>query len=170
MKRRSESGGLIPSNPASARKPAGMSRWDWEIYKLWAPSATRGAVNVYHDVHLGDGRLISGHVNSDVRDYWKIITCRRADVIVEYEESALLVELKWEAEPASVGRLLLYQLIWADSPPIPKPAKAMLVTNIESPDIRRLQRAYGFDYEVIPLNLKGSPTSMPRVRREKFGR
>lgn len=139
-----------PAPRDTHRIPQQMSQEDYRIFLAWRHDGLRTAINVYYDVKLGMGKPCDPSHDETMQKCWADLTCRRADMIVEYEKIVEIIELKYDAEPSSVGRLLLYRLLWKQDPPIKKTLILRLISDRDDADIKLLSLAYNFYFTVIP--------------------
>lgn len=148
-------------SPSFTGRPQQLSALDfqlWLAYRLTLPPDT---IALYFDVGLGDGRPAPPGTDPATQQQWRVITQKRADVLVELPDRWLLVELRETAQPNAIGRLLTYRTLWLDDPPDQRPLNLQLVTNSPDPDVERLAAAHDIAYIIIEP--PGAPPTQPRL-------
>ncbi len=133
------------------RIPPHSSRRDAEIWNAWAPRGLRGALRVWYDVGIGDAPPCPEWADEDLRRCWWRVNCRRIDAVAEFPGRVEIIEFKHLANPSSIGRLLLYMMLWErEAGEITvKPAIAHLVTNRRDKDLEDLARKYNVLYTIV---------------------
>ena len=129
--------------------PPQMSKEDFEIWKRWRPFALRNAIAVYYDVGLGEGKPVDLTVSQNLRKMWLKVNQKRADVIIEYDNKILIVELRYNAQLDTIGRLVGYGVLWDKAPAIKKPTEFIIVTNLLDRDVKEAAEVIGIQYKVI---------------------
>ena len=135
--------------PTTGIYPPHMSPEDFKLFKRWGIAAFKEAINVYYDVGLGEGAPAPENTDPSMRLMWQKVTQKRADVIVEYLNHVDIVELRFNATSNAIGRLLSYQMLWLDDPPIAKLTFFNLVSNRFDPDLERLAGQHDIRYLIV---------------------
>ena len=126
-----------------------MSKEDFKIWQRWRPFALRNAIAVYYDVGLGDGKPVPQSVSPNLRKMWLKVNQKRADIIIEYHNKILLVELRFNAQLDTIGRVIGYGLLWEKNPVIKKPINYIIVTNLLDLDVKEAAETIGIDYKIV---------------------
>lgn len=130
--------------------PAHMPDTEIKIWTRWKERALENSLRVWFDVGLGPGAPIPENTDPNIAKMWKRNTQRRADVIIEYPTSVAIVEIRYNANPNVVGRLLTYRRLWLADNPIPdKPVELLVVTDILDQDTLDTCEETGVNYLVI---------------------
>ena len=135
--------------PTTGIYPPHMSPEDFKLFKRWGIDALKDAINVYYDIGLGEGAPADIVIEDNLRLMWQKITQKRADVVVEYLDHVDIVELRFNATSNAIGRLLAYQMLWNDEPPIAKETFIVLVSNRFDPDLERLAGQHNIRYLIV---------------------
>ena len=130
-----------------SRRPTRMSPEDYLIWQRWWPTKKHLAKAVYFDVYLGTGIELED-MPENYRRMWTRNTQKRADVIIDAQDGIWIVELRTEANSNALGRLQMYNKLWADDPGLPGRVSLYLITNNRDPDLTVLTRQLGIIYEV----------------------
>lgn len=120
--------------------PPRMSYEDLQIWQRWRRSMPQNAVALYFDVGLGEGRPYPGDAPPEFREMFLLNSQKRADVVIEYPDHWLMIELRDNAQANAVGRLALYRELWKLDPPDDRPLDLYLITNNPDPDIELITR------------------------------
>lgn len=131
-----------------ARTPPGMSAQDAEIWSRYRPVMSPQVINVYYNVRLGFGDETPPGTPDNMLRGWFYNTAKRADVVLEYAERVEIIELRFDANSSAIGRLLQYDLLWKQQPPIDKPTTLILVSDREVLDVAALAAQFGIGYTV----------------------
>lgn len=138
-----------PYLPSWAGRPPHMSPEDYQIWQRWRPSLWGHVGTLYFDVAVGSVAPPSEMYDEKLRAGWVRLNQRRIDVVADRGETAEIIELRFDATPNAVGRLLMYAQLWHEDNPLQIPTTLTLVTNFERPDMRALCRAHSIDYHVV---------------------
>lgn len=138
-----------PFPPTFNGWPPRMSPEDFEIWQRWRPAALQRAENLYFDVGLGLPDQLPRTDDVPQLEGWIKNNQKRADVIIEGAE-IWLVELRFNASPNAIGRLIVYQRLLLEDYPFDrrKPLISHLVTNRRDPDVAASAAALGIVYVV----------------------
>ncbi len=126
-----------------------MSPIDTVIFRRWWPGVLHRVRRVWYDVAVGDHKPIPPNTPPNVARAWQRLNQRRIDLVADTGDDTWLVELRHNATPNAVGRLLAYLQLWADDDPLSQPHRALLVTDQEHSDVRRLCESMQIEYRVI---------------------
>lgn len=129
--------------------PPHMSTEDHVIWLIYRRTIPLDAQRLYFDVRLGADDKRNAHVDPAIAKMWWEANAKRADVLIEFPERIEIIELRTNALPNAVGRLLTYRMLWNDDPAIAKPMQMTLVTDHEDQDVRRLCTANQIGYTVV---------------------
>lgn len=135
--------------PTWQGKPPHMSPEDLGIWLRWRATLYPHAQALYFDVGVGSPPTPAGWVSPKLQLGWLRLNQRRIDVVADLGDSALIIELRHDATPNAVGRLLAYQQLWGDDDPLGVPAELVLITDLERPDMRRLCFSNHIQYQVV---------------------
>lgn len=135
--------------PSVIYNPPQMSEEDYPIYKRWAVDGLKGALAQWFDVGLGEGAGLDRPTERPLQYMWLKVTQKRADVIVEYDDHIKILEMRHQASPNAIGRVLTYSMLWLDDPVIKKPAQIWIITNTWDPHVRRIAEQMGINYLVV---------------------
>lgn len=133
-----------------AALPPHMSPEDYAIWLRYRPIPQgRGALALYFDVGLGAGQIAPADASPELREMWRRLNQKRADVIIEYDDHVDLIELRDHAGPNALGRLSTYRLLLTADNPLNKPITTTLVTNLTDPDVAATAAALSITYLII---------------------
>lgn len=130
--------------------PPHMSTEDFSIWLLYQRTIPRDAQRLYFDVRLGADDKMNAHSDPAIARMWWANNAKRADVLIEFPDRLEMIELRTNALPNAVGRLLTYRMLWNDDPAIAKPLTMTLVTDHQDRDVERLCAANQIGYTVLP--------------------
>lgn len=139
----------IAYSPRYVLYPPGLSREDACLYEKWHHCGLNGAINLYFNVRLGQGRDPGESASEEMRSWWYQCTAKRADLIIEYKDRVEIVEFRNLANANACGRLLMYRNCWMEDPKIDKPLLLRLVTNLYDRDVEILCGQLQILYEVL---------------------
>lgn len=129
--------------------PARLAREELEIWERWWPLVREGTINLWFDVGLGPGKPVPKGVSAEMAFMWLRNTQKRADVILEKEDSVWIVEIRFAAQSSALGRLRTYKRLWDLDPLVRKPVRLLLVTNFLDEDVKGTADELGIDYQVV---------------------
>ena len=136
-------------DPTFMGLPPRMSAQDYEIWIKFRPRYTGGALGLYFDVGLGEGFPTPDEVDPAIVKMWLKNTQKRADLIMETKEHIKIIEFRSHATATSLGRLLMYGMLWERDPIIKKPIGLYLCTNSFDQEVKDLADELGILYEVF---------------------
>lgn len=129
--------------------PPRISPIDFDVYSRWIKTTAPKPANVYYDVGLGEGAAVPPGIAPALKKMWLKNTQCRVDVLIETDTHIHITELRDDANPNAVGRLLVHKMLWEDDPAIKKPIKMHLVTNNYYNELARLCKLHDIIYEVV---------------------
>ena len=129
--------------------PYHMSFYDRPLYLQWAVKGLSGALRQFFDVGLGEVKNMPPETTPEMSRMWIRLNQKRADAIVEYENSVALIEFRHHANPDALGRLITYKVLWKEDPVIQKYLQLILVTDWELELIRPV--AQSLDIQIVVL-------------------
>lgn len=129
--------------------PTHMSTEDYALWLAYQPTLAAKAPLLYFDVRIGAQQQAEQQAPPLAVYGWWAVNAKRIDVLEAYPEHATIVELRNDAQPNAIGRLLTYQMLWKREAPLPLPVRMHLVTNRLDPDVADLAAAQGIEYTVI---------------------
>lgn len=130
--------------------PTHMSTEDYSLWLAYQPTLATEKPTLYFDVRIGaQAQANMPAPPKDVYGWWAV-NAKRLDVLEVYTDRAEIVELRENAQPNAIGRLLTYEMLWKREPPLPGAVRLHLVTNREDPDVRDLAKLHSIAYTVIP--------------------
>ena len=137
--------------PLMSRRPPHMSPEDEEIYRIWWPQHAHLAKEVYFDVGVGPGAssAVPPNAPTNYAGAWIHNTQKRIDMVAVLEREIWIIEFRHAATSNAVGRLLQYDLLWANDPPFPTPVKLFLVTNHYDADLALLSERARIAYHWV---------------------
>jgi hypothetical protein len=123
--------------------PPHISSEDFEIWKRWRDTdLPANALSWYFDVGLG-GQVVEHETDEALTRMWRRVTSKRADVVLEYPDRWIIVELRFAASASALGRLAQYKTLWQEDPPDDRPVDLVLVTDRLDPDLERVASNFG---------------------------
>jgi hypothetical protein len=126
-----------------------MSTEDHTIWQRFRRTDTTPWRTFYFDVGVGDGKPPGDNVTDDERRYWLKETQKRIDVLGMTAEKQVIIELRNNAQPNAVGRLLVYRTLYLRDPLSRLPLELWLVTNTPDPELREIAEPLGIRYLVV---------------------
>lgn len=136
-------------SPSWPGRPPRMSQEDYQIWLRWWPTVQHLALRMWFDVGLGAGRPIPEGTSTELTFMWERNNQKRADAIIETNDTIWLVELRDKASLNAIGRLEGYMDLLEQENPWGKPIVAHLVTNQEDRDVRASAEKRGIRYVVV---------------------
>lgn len=131
------------------KQPSGMSREDYELWKLYEPGISNSCEAIYFNVYLGDGKDPGENVEEKWREFWTKKTQLRADSVIVFPDKVKVVEFRNQATANVIGRLLAYMHLLRADNPFGRPVLGEVVTNIYSSIVEDLCEAQKIEYTVI---------------------
>jgi len=133
----------------STSVPPHMAREDYLIWSRWRPKIAEHIRHFWADVRLGAGAPVPGGTSAADREYWLAQTQKRADLLILFDDLGLaLVELRNEANANAIGRLMMYDALYAQDPVAGPLAHLILVTNQADPDVALIAQQQDITYIV----------------------
>lgn len=129
--------------------PPHLSPQDSAIWFEWYPTLDPKPQDLYFDVGLGAGRPTPPGTPEPYARMWEHITQKRADALLIYPHSTVILELREAATANAIGRLLTYAHLLATDDPFGLPIRCHLVTNAPDPDLPSLARAHNIEYTIV---------------------
>lgn len=135
--------------PGFRGRVPGMSSEDLRIYERWLPGVQGEVLALYFDVGLGAGKDAGPGRTERERYFWLLETQKRADCIAVTARETWLVEFRARAQPNALGRLLVYDDLYAADPLNGLPVVLWIVTDLLDGDTSRAAERRGVRYRVV---------------------
>jgi hypothetical protein len=126
-----------------------MSTEDTTIWRKFQRTDRTKWQRFYFDVGVGDGKPTGDDVDDDSKAYWLKETQKRIDVLGIADTFQAIIELRNNAQPNALGRLLVYKQLYSRDPLSTLPLQLWLVTNTPDPELRAIAEPMGVRYFVV---------------------
>ena len=100
---------------------------------------------VIYDLHVGEGRPITGEGPEWQEKQTKTLTQFRIDVVGFMNAVPTLVEVKPFAQLSAFGQILAYRYFWQEERRSVVPPLMMIITDNTTPDMKSIYRFYGVE-------------------------
>lgn len=126
----------------------GMSFFDAPIWRQYLRQTLMAQQPraIHYNVRIGPGREPPEDAPHWAREDWWLVTARRIDAVVQWPDAVELVECRHLAKASAVGRLQIYDSLWAEERPLPGTHGLLLLTDWTEPDIIDLTSRLGIRY------------------------
>ena len=114
-----------------------LEKWGFLFLKLW------------YDVQVGGQRLTEEEKRDPMKRMWRANTVKRIDALAELENEVWIIEVAYESGLRSLGQVETYTTLWSRDPVIPKPTKALLVSQMIDPDFLDAAAAHGVQVYLV---------------------
>lgn len=135
--------------PSWQGMPPGMSDQDAQIWNRWKKEGLKGAIRMWFNVRVGEGGALPKEVNAREAEWWYLVTAKRIDAVVEYNDYVLLIELRDSAQADVLGRIKTYETLFAKDNPTGKPVQTAVITNKYDAEIEEVAKQMHVNYIVI---------------------
>jgi len=98
---------------------------------------------IYYDVRVGGVYPGPEHGDEKARKMFYDVTAKRIDAIAELKNEIWIIEVASHPGLRATGQVLSYLYLWHEDPKIPKPARAVLVSDWVDEDLTRVLKFYG---------------------------
>jgi len=126
-----------------------MSQRDLLIWRRWYTTIARDVVNLYFDVGLGPGPYVPPKTDKNLAAMWTRLNQKRADVVFEYLDRVIIVELRSHASASAIGRLLLYRVLYLQDPLLGSNVETWLVTDQIDDTTKAVAQAHQIKVTVV---------------------
>ncbi len=130
-------------------RPARMSQEDYGIWQRWIVRQRAKIQRMHFDVGLGDGQEAPSQAPDNFRRMWLRNTQKRADAVLETTDGLWLIELRFDANSNAIGRLKLYEQLYAEDPILGPLSQCVLVSNIHYSELKALSATLGISYHIV---------------------
>ena len=137
-----------PHSPRWEGKPPGMQPRDLPIWHRFRKKHQAEILRVWYNVRVGGGGMPQEDVEADILLMWLSLTMLRIDAVVETEKEVWIIEVRPNAGRSAFGAVMIYTQLWAADPIIPKPAKAVVVTDTITPQMQAIYDLNGVTVKV----------------------
>jgi len=128
------------------RIPPHMSSEDYILFQRWRPNYYGLKPIVYYDVGIGPEQHGAEKLDQNLQTMWRRLNQKRIDVLLRFPDRWHIVELRDRSNANAVGRLLIYEQLWKESPPDALPVTMELVTNWTDTSLKTLCEAHRILY------------------------
>jgi len=104
---------------------------------------------VEYDVTVGTPSLPPGELPENYKRMWEYLTKKKIDVVGYSEGKVFIVEIEPNADIRGIGEVLAKRDLFKEEHPGFRDYFAVLVTDYEKPDVRRLCGSYKIIYYVV---------------------
>lgn len=136
-------------SPYWERTPPGMSLRDRLLWYSYRALHCHEWTGVYYNVRVGEGTQLPEIIDDDIARAWRESTQLRIDAVVETKDEVLLVEARAFATKEVLGAALTYRQLWSENPPIDKPFRVVVVTDMITPEILRILKLHDVEVEIV---------------------
>lgn len=142
-----------------------MSSADVPVWDAWWKQMHSPIATPEYDVTVGSNGLSAGDVPCEYAAMWKTLRQKRIDVVLHWEASTWIVEVKPTANMSALGQVLAYAYLWAEKHPDKEKPRPVVVCRYADPDLAGVYHQLGVtvwalegaDPELLPL----SPVAPP---------
>jgi hypothetical protein len=124
-------------------RPGHMLRVDVPIWYSFLEEHKEKFIALYYDCLLGGPGFTPANYAEKLRDMWKYLGSKRADVIAETKDEIWIIEVTNDVKVKAMGQLMMYKSLWLDDPKSTKPVKIILVCDYEDSTILAAASYYG---------------------------
>jgi hypothetical protein len=124
-------------------KPAHMLKVDIPIWYRFLEKQSSIFTELHYDCLLGGPNFTPTDYDEKLREMWKYLGSKRADVIGYTKNETWIIEVTNEAKIKALGQLMLYKFLWDQDPKSSKPVKLVLVCDFEDSDLFASAKGYG---------------------------
>jgi len=136
-------------NPKWEGSPPRMSMEDFTLWIKWKKHGLIDSTAMWFDIGLGAGTDCGENITPELKKCHLKNTQLRADAIIEYPDHIKIVELRKNAGPDAIGRILAYKMLWEDDPKIDKRIELLIVTNHARQDTIKVAVANGISVGIV---------------------
>ena len=129
--------------------PPHLSREDYPLYERYLPLVRAAMRRTWFDVALGPEQPTTPDTPPPIHAMWTRLNRKRLDVLWDSETHWHIVELRDQAQPNAIGRLLTYRALWYADPPDSRPVILELITNRDDAAVRLTCRQLSIIYYVV---------------------
>ena len=134
---------FLPENsfsPDFAGTPWEMWGPELALWKKFQTTYQHLWISLWFNVRIGSGEEQPDHATETEIQYWRQITQRRIDVLIETDQDIIIVELRCNADKGTFGAAMLYRALWDRENKTEKNLRTMIVTNRMRDDMQKLCR------------------------------
>jgi hypothetical protein len=118
----------------------------WDRYLGAHPIAK---TRLFYDVRVGEGRPVGDEYPDNIRKMALDLSQRRIDVLIDFDDYWLIVEITTKASLKSIGQLAVYKHLFTIGNNPQKAVKTLLVCSSIDPDLKSFADTYQMPYEVV---------------------
>lgn len=137
------------ADPNYRRQPRRMSTEDTAIWDKFRRNDPTPWTKFYFDTGIGDGKPAGDNATPEQRAFWLKETQKRIDVLGIAPTFQAIIELRNNAQPNALGRLLVYKALYLQDPISHLPLQLWLVTNTPDPELQLIAEPHGVRYFVV---------------------
>lgn len=129
----------------------GMNEAESKVVRAWLAKYGGEWERVAFNVRLGEGQTPLEGLSRDVQLDQKLLTQKRADVIVARDVWHLILEAKWRAGFGVLGQLLGYRQLWMQAyPNLPEP-RVGVIAKYADPDVVNVLSGHNISLELFDV-------------------
>lgn len=121
------------------------------LWDYFLSSKPPDILRIAYDVCVGSGREVPPVTNTDLINDWKYLTSYKIDALAELADGYRIYEIKPQANPESVGQLLIYKSLLS---PMLQPGTSIemvIVCDSAHPDMIRACSNHGIEIFVCDI-------------------
>lgn len=123
----------------------GMPQPESDVAMLWLQRHGREYDAIEFNVRLGEGQLPLPGLDASTARLQRLVTQKRADIIVTLGDQATIIEAKIRAGLGAIGQLTGYRDLYArDNPDRPAP-RLLIIAKFADPDVQYVASQNGID-------------------------
>lgn len=126
-----------------------MSTEDTTIWRKFRQTDRTPWREFLFDTGIGNGKPVGDDFTAEQKQYWLKETQKRIDVLGITADRQIIIELRNNAQPNALGRLLVYKNLYSQQPLYPLPIDLWLVTNTPDPELKAIAEPMGVRYIVV---------------------
>lgn len=124
--------------PDFAGTPEGMWGPEMALWKRFQALHCAEWSRIWFNVRVGPGEMLTAGAGDAEQNYWKTITQRRIDVLVETDQDIIIVEMRCNADKGTFAAAILYRELWREEYEEDKNLRVLIVTNRMRDDMKKL--------------------------------